>query len=112
LHLKSGPLQLLDAFYEVAALVLVLAALRQAVFVGCLDADKCGIESGLRHPLDQFGIIGQVDRRFGAERHAKLALAPFDQCRQHFRFDLSLVADEIVVYEKDALAPAQCVKAI
>ena len=112
LHLEPGALELLDALHQVAALVLVLAAFSQAVFVGRLDADKYRIESGLRHQTDQFGIVGQVDRRFGAERHAELALAPFDQRRQHFGFDLLLVADKVVVHEKDALAPAQRVETV
>ena len=49
---------------------------------------------------------------FSIERHAALTLAPFDQRRQHFGFDLFFVANKIIVHKKDAFAPAQCIQAI
>ena len=112
LHLETGALEPLDALHQVAALVLGLAAFDQAVFVGRLDADKHRVEPGLRHEPEQLRIVGQVDGRFGVERHADLALAPFDQRRQHLGLDLLLVADKVVVHEKDALAPAQRIEAV
>ena len=112
LHLQTGALELLDAFHQVAALVLILAAFGQAAFVGRLDADEHGVEAGLGHQAEQLGVVDQVDGHLGAERHTRLAFAPFDQRRQDLGLDLLLVADEVIVHEEDALAPTQGVQAI
>ena len=112
LHLETGALELLDAFHQVTAFVLILAAFGQAAFVGRFDPDKHRVEPGLRHQIEQLWVIDQVDGDFGVERHASLALAPFDQRWQDFGLDLLLVTDKVIVHEKDALTPAQGVQVI
>ena len=89
-----------------------LAAFGQAVFVGRFDTDKHRVESGPGHESEQSRVVGQIDAHFCAEWHADSAFSPLDQRRQLLRLELLLVADKVVVHEKDALSPAQRVEAV
>ena len=112
LNLKTCPLQFLDAFDQVTPFILFLAAFDQTVFIGCLDADKNGVEPGFGHQIGQLDIVRQIDRDLSAKRHAGFAFAPLDQRRQHFGFQRLFVADKVIVDEEDVLTPTQGIQVI
>lgn len=106
LYLQPGALELFDAFHQVAAFILSLAAFGQAAFIGRFDPDEHRVKSGARHQAEQLWIIDQVDRDFRAEWQSSLALAPLDQGWQNLSLDLLLVADKVIINEKYAFMPA------
>ena len=112
LYLETRTLELLDALHQIASFVLGLAAFSQTVFIGRLDADKYSIEPGLVHKSHQFWVISKINGSFRAKRHTNFPFTPFDQGGQHLGLDMLLVADKVVVYEEDVLAPAQCIETV
>ena len=104
-----NPLHILD---HVPLEVLLLAALGQAAVIRRLDADEDRVEPRVAHQLQQLGVVCQVDRDLGVERHPGLAAAPRDQRRQEILLQDPFVPDEVIIHKEDALAPAQIVQPI
>ena len=79
--------------------VVVLVHRLQRVGIGRLDAAEHRDEERLAHLLQNFGPLGDVQRRLAGEpHHVAGPLLPFDQMRQQVQRRLA-VADEIVVDE-------------
>jgi hypothetical protein len=79
LDLEARPLDAAHVLHQVALEVLLLAALGQAVLLRRLDPDEHGREPGPRHQVEQFRVVGQIDRNLGVEGDAGLVLPPNDQ---------------------------------
>jgi len=88
------------------AQVLGLAGLLEALLVRRLDADEHPAEIGGAKQLQQLIVRGQIQRHLGAEDEAVVvSLLVIGQVAEQ-PFGLSLVADQIVVHEKDAMHPS------
>ena len=89
-----------------------LLRLAQRFGIGAFDADEHADEIGLVHQPQQFGIVRQIDRRFGGELERIVVLfEPRSQMRKKGLHGL-LVADQVVVHEVDMAAIAKLVEPV
>jgi hypothetical protein len=105
-------LDALDALDEVTTAVVELVTLCEAVFVRGLDADKDGVEPGLEHEVHELLVVGEVDGDLCVKGKTGLALAPLDEGGEYLLLEALLVADKIVVDEKDRATPAEGKEAV
>src|SRR6516162_1886636 len=109
---KTGGVDGVNALRNAATRVLLLAHRDQSSGIGTLDADKHTDEIGARHQLQQFRVVGEIDRCFRCELERKIArFQPPCQFWKE-RLDSFLVADEVVVHEVDMAAIAQAIEFI
>ena len=74
--------------------------------VGGLDAEEDLLETGFDHQLQQLGIVGEVDRPIGEERHLCAGIPPPADYLTQQAFHLATVADEVVVDDERGSVPA------
>ncbi len=107
LNLHAGPLDFPDISHEIPSRVLFFVAIGKSLFRRGFQADENGIKPGFGHLRHEFRVIGQVDRGFGVEREPFVVrLLPAQEGREEFLFEVTLVADEIVINEKNGASPA------
>ena len=113
LHLEAGVVELFNSGRHITVAVLVLGALLEAVLIGGLNTDKDGIETGLHHQPNQLIVVSEVNRRFCVEvEGVPFTLPPFNNGGQDFRLEFFPVAYEIIVDDKDAVAPALLIEGV
>src|SRR6516164_5450478 len=109
---KTGGVDGVNALRNAATRVLLLAHRDQSSGIGTLDADKHTDEVGARHQLQQFRVVGEIDRCFRCELERKIARfqPPCEFWKE--RLDSFLVADEVVVHEVDMASIPQAIEFI
>src|SRR5256714_11202745 len=106
-HLHPVTLNLLYGVEHVAARVLPLLRLLEALDHGRLDAEEDAPEVRAPHQLKQPLVVGEVDARLREELEGPpVALLPGGEVWQQ-TLDVALVADEVVVNDEDRAAPAR-----
>ncbi len=100
-NLQSIVVERLDRFHHRHGDVLALAHRLERVGLGRLDADKYPQERALPHELENFGLLGDVERRLAGELQGIAVLfLPGEEMRQHVLGGFA-IADEIVIDEID-----------
>ena len=92
---------------EIPVSVLHLAAFLQGAVIGRFDPDEYGFETCPDHLPHQPLIVGEIDRCLRREiEGVSSPFHPVDHCGQNVCLQFLLVADEIVIHEKDAASPS------
>lgn len=112
LHFHTGALEGFDVGDHVAVAVLLLAAFREAGGIGRFDADENHVEAGIHHGAGKELVIGEVHGSLGAERKVAVTALPRGQRRKQFIAEGAFVADEVVIDEEDAVAPAGAIEVV
>src|SRR6185503_3851722 len=105
-HLHAMPLDVPDRLNQVAPCVLSFLRLFQTFYIRRLDAYKHAVEPGTLHSQQQLLVIGKIDARFSDKpERVAVSFRPLSQVRQQSP-NVFLVTDEIVVHDKDIVAPS------
>ena len=108
----AGAMNFVDAVGQAAARVLLLLHLHERLGIRTFDPGEHADEVRRVHQLQQFVVIGKVQRGFGRELERIIVLfQPAREMRQE-RLHGLLVADQVVVDEIDVAAIAEFIEPI
>ena len=99
-----------DRIFEGAAGVLQFSGRGQAGLIGGFDTQEDAFKAGVHHHGHQFVVGGEVDGGFrGKAEGIAVVDLPLLQHRQE-QLHVALVANEVVIHQKDRTAPPQVVE--